>query len=186
MPQEGDSHTQYKSMAWSAGRWKLIRMPRENREKCQAKFCREYARIEYRSGKMIYHPFCQKCASRQWNVNNPAGYTFKNLRAAAKKREIPFTLTREHFDKVCADGHYFLGNGVEPYSMHIDRIDACKGYEDGNIQILSFSDNVAKGNRERYLPEHVQEMKRRRDEMTRRAAEVADNCPVINGALCPF
>lgn len=54
-----------------------------------------------------------------------------------------------------------------------DRIDATRGYEVGNIQFMTRSENIAKGNRERYLPEHIRHM------VERRRSEVFDDSELV-------
>ena len=71
------------------------------------------------------------------------------IRAHARARKIVFTLTLTHFTKVIAPTRYLDESGSERHHLHIDRIQNHLGYEDGNIRVLTCSDNVAKGNAER-------------------------------------
>lgn len=71
------------------------------------------------------------------------------IRTHARKRKIVFTLTLAHFTEVIAPTRYLDESGSERHHLHIDRIKNHLGYEDGNIRVLTCSDNVAKGNVER-------------------------------------
>jgi len=62
-----------------------------------------------------------------------------------KKRGIRFTLTKRYFRLFCWYYEYNIYKGRRDNDYNIDRIDNTKGYERGNIQILS-----GKENREKY------------------------------------
>lgn len=87
------------------------------------------------------------------------------LRDHAKARKIKFTISHEYF-RGLTDAYNFYEQDKEAKKygeyLSIDRVNASKGYEPGNLQIMSVSSNVAKGNKERFLPEHVQQMLQRR------------------------
>lgn len=84
---------------------------------------------------------------------NPTSYTYSKLRQSARRRGIPFLLTVLEWERFCeATGYLELrGRGAEELS--VDRIDEKGPYAIWNIQALSVSANVSKGNRARYLPE---------------------------------
>ena len=79
----------------------------------------------------------------QKNVN-PASYTYMLLKCNAKRRCKVFTLTLEEFKEFCAETNYLALKGITKTKMSIDRIDASKGYEKGNLQMLSVSANIKK------------------------------------------
>lgn len=94
----------------------------------------------------------QLCGShhkQQWRLNNPVHCAFDNLRASARKRKIVFTLTFDHFKTVILPTRYMDEKGREKFCLHIDRKVSTRGYEDGNIQVLTCTENVIKGNAER-------------------------------------
>jgi len=123
---------------------------------CPVKGCRKH-RTEGRRVCIMHY-------MRWWRFSNPDKAAFYNLKGHARDRKIPFTLTYDEFLDLYVSVAAF--DGIPSF----DRIDACRGYENGNVAVVSIGDNVAKGNRERKLPEHVQEM-------IRRARESAEEDP---------
>lgn len=209
MPSYGETHPQFPSLYWNGTRWALKRMPNKKSDKCKVKYCRHDVWYEYRNdrgkGRMVTRHICHKCNSLQWRVNNPLEYAFKNLKQSARKRKIKFTLSKDQFRELCDESSYLAFKGSGACDLQIDRIDATKGYEYGNLQVITCSENAAKSNRERYLPEHVQEMKRRKelqeqedalhalheedallDRLGPVASLVREDYPVIDGVVCPF
>lgn len=84
-------------------------------------------------------------------MKNPIRAKYFSTKNGAKRRGISFTLTLEEFTEIVSQQNYLDYSGSEKHSLHLDRIDPTKGYEVGNIQILTCSENVAKGNRERFV-----------------------------------
>lgn len=117
--------------------------------KCRTKFCRGRTFPTGRS------PYCSKCRARRWKANHPVSYAFAKLKFRAKERGHTFTLTLADFTALWNAG---LGEnrGRNGHCHSIDRIDPIKGYEPGNVQILTVSENV----RRRYAvcPYNEQEM----------------------------
>ena len=101
------------------------------------------------------HPTsCQLCGSHakeQWRLKNPMHAAYDNVRASARQRKIPFTLTFDHFRSVVEPTRYMDDKGHHRYSLHIDRIEEHLGYADGNIQVITCTENVSKENRRRYV-----------------------------------
>lgn len=201
MPTHGEIHPRYRFLLWNGQKWTLLKNPDKEDGKCKTKFCRNYARVEYRfdrrTGKrrMSHHGTCTKCQAAQWRENNPAAYAYKNLKHSAKGRRIPFTLTFEEFVVLCEETHYLAHKGTSSECLHVDRIDASRGYEAGNVQVITCSENVGKGNRERHLPDYVQAQiaKKRNlatEELGSEVSVVKDFddswVPEIDGVLCPF
>lgn len=154
MPVSGESHPQYPSIFWSGTRWDLKTVAGAKAHgACRTAFCRGVARVEYRTdrskGRIVQHSHCDKCTSRRWRLNNPLKSAFKDLKKSARHRGIPFTLTLQEFDDFCLRSGYLAFKGCAPTALHVDRIDPTKGYSADNIQALTASENVAKGNRER-------------------------------------
>ena len=79
---------------------------------------------------------------------------------------MAFTITPDYF-KGMTDAYGMFDEPEDGETLTIDRVDPCKGYEPGNLRVVTLSVNVIKGNRERYLPEHVQDMLRREREKVR-------------------
>lgn len=89
---------------------------------------------------------------RKYKAEHPLEYTFNVLRTNAKRRGKSFELTKEEFAQFCEQTGYLSSKGTTKAKMHIDRIDATKGYSINNIQILSCSANSSKGAYERNQP----------------------------------
>jgi hypothetical protein len=115
--------------------------------KCPVRYCRNLPR------NIGDHPSsCQLCGSHHkelWRVRHPEHAAYDTLRASARKRGIVFTLTLTHFKATIAPTAYLTESGSTRYCLHIDRKDNTFGYIDGNIQLMTCTENVAKGNAER-------------------------------------
>lgn len=88
--------------------------------------------------------FCSKHNHRYQKYKNPYKYTFHQKRQRAKERGIVWKLTLDEFIEFCDEHNYMDTKGKTKTSASIDRIDPSKGYEKGNLQILSLSDNTKK------------------------------------------
>lgn len=86
---------------------------------------------------------CSRHMLRQWRANNPIKARLAILRDRANRKKLPFDLTFEWFKSFLVETNY------NSSLHHIDRISAANGYVIGNLQILLYTDNIAKGNRER-------------------------------------
>lgn len=90
---------------------------------------------------------CSHCKMTRWRINHPAQAAFATIRDRAKKKRIEFALTFEQFlSFLTTQGEGYLdGRGRCVGCLHLDRIDATKGYTEGNLQILSAQENSRKG-----------------------------------------
>jgi len=111
--------------------------PRRRPDKCLTKFCRN-PRAKKDGG------FCSKCKKRQWRTANPVKAKLCILRDRAKRKKVPFDLTEEWLTE------FLIKNKYNSLEHHIDRIKTWLGYTMDNLQVLPMSENIAKGNRERY------------------------------------
>ena len=125
------------------GRWKLLEKKHPAKHTCVARYCQR----EPREGKR----FCHKCASRVYRANNPMMYAFHNHRHHARQRGIPHTLTFSEFAELVEKSGWISGKGKTAEALSIDRIDASKGYVQGNLQVISLSEN----SRKRFVDERV-------------------------------
>lgn len=94
----------------------------------------------------------QLCGSHHkelWRIRNPVHAAFDNLRKHARARKVLFTLTLQHFTEIIAPTAYIDEKGQQRHCLHIDRIKTHLGYVDGNIQILTCTENVLKEHAER-------------------------------------
>ena len=110
---------------------------------------------------------CSRHWQARWRAKNPKQAAFANLRDHSKARGVPFTISFDYFCGLC-DAYRYFDQSVETRgeALTLDRVDATRGYEPGNLQIISLSANVVKGNKERWLPENVRAILERK-----RAAE---------------
>ena len=122
---------------------------------CWVKGCRK----EGHSRK--FH-LCHAHYQHAWRMTNNDRSAYATLRDHARARKIPFTITHDYFQGLTDAYGYFKHEG--PGQLTIDRVDAARGYEPGNLRVISLSANVAKGNRERWLPAVVQDHLRRHRE----------------------
>lgn len=124
---------------------------------------------------------CHKHWQQRWRMQSPKKSAYAMLRDHAKERGIKFTLTPDYFRGFC-DAFARFDQSPDTYGqrMTVDRVDATRGYEEGNIAILTLTENVAKGNRERHLPAHVQailDRKRARMQESPEPVEEEEKCP---------
>jgi hypothetical protein len=116
--------------------------------------CRKRHVPEARGGKLH---LCARHYQYRWRKLNPKQAAFASLRDHAAARKIPFTLTFAHFIEVTtAAGYWEQGENEFKDCLSIDRIRAGLGYEVGNIQVLTVSQNAAKSHREAFLSPEVQ------------------------------
>lgn len=79
-----------------------------------------------------------------WRRNNPFKYAYQTLKDNAKRREKGFSLTLDEFKGFCLETGYMVLKGINAEDATIDRIDESKGYELGNIRLLTVQDNAAR------------------------------------------
>lgn len=87
---------------------------------------------------------CWMHKARRFKQINPHSYIWSKLKYNAKKRGIRFTLTKRFFLLFCLANNYTTLRGHKNNDYNIDRIDNSKGYERGNIQILTGEENLRK------------------------------------------
>jgi len=108
------------------------------KKKCATKWCRNRAR----AGRC----YCHKCRTRAWRERHPQRKQYHILKWSAKLRKIPFLLTYEEFGLFCDLTGYLENVGNSGASWTVDRRDDTLGYFLDNLQILTNSQNVRKGN----------------------------------------
>src|SRR5687767_14456392 len=94
------------------------------RNKCKTKYCKN----KKAHGRSI----CNKCKTRNWRLKNPDLAAFHRKKHNAKRRGITFELTFEDFMLVYVKGYV------------LDRDDATRGYELGNVLPISIHANAVK------------------------------------------
>lgn len=81
-------------------------------------------------------------------ARHPIRYAYEAIKDSAKKRSIPFKISFDDFKDWCNETGYADEKGKQRLKHHCDRIDASKGYEKGNLQILNERENIQKRNRD--------------------------------------
>lgn len=102
----------------------------------------------YCSNETVQRRYCNTCRSRRMKDNNLVGYLFNVLKQHARERSILFLLSLPHYELVVTRSDYLTKRGRGAEDLTIDRIIPELGYIDGNIQVLTNSDNVKKRNRD--------------------------------------
>ncbi len=103
---------------------------------CQTKNCRKK-----QIGKKS---FCSSCNIRRFKEKNPEKYAYFVLKNNAKRRWKVFTISFEYFKQFVVKTEYMAGKGITKTGLHIDRIKEHLGYVEGNLQILTNTENVKK------------------------------------------
>jgi len=91
-----------------------------------------------------YRIICYKCKTKLYRLRHPVNFYYNQLKKGSKRRCIKFTLTLDQFEQFCFDTNYIqkVEKCADGYSL--DRIDVKKGYEFGNLQVLTLSENSKK------------------------------------------
>lgn len=114
--------------------------------------CRAY-RCTAAPRNIATHPtstqLCGSCYKAQWRAANPERAAFGTQRDHARARRIPFTLTFEQWWAVVEPSGYMGGRGCLRHQLHVDRLDPSKGYEVGNIRVITCTENVVRENARR-------------------------------------
>ena len=144
---------------------------KDDGETCRVKFCMN-------TRKRTTGGLCEKHSKQLWRAENPKKYAYNNLRDSARQRKIQFSISYDYFCGLAdAFGYFIVESDNHGDKPSIDRRDATKGYVEGNLRVITVSENVIKGNKERHLPEHVQEILRRQTLEKPEHNIDPDNCP---------
>ncbi len=85
-------------------------------------------------------------------ANNVLLTVFKGIKHRAARKKVPFTISFEFFERWVLENRYLNDRGKECLCLHIDRKIPSLGYTEDNIQVLTCTENTAKGNWERHQP----------------------------------
>lgn len=123
---------------------------------CLVKWCRK-------EGQPNKTGLCHGHHQARWRMKNPKRSLYRMWKDHAVARKIPFTLSADYaaglVDAYCFFDHTAESRGE---TLSLDRIDASQGYRAGNVRIITQSQNAAKSQRERHLPEHIHAMLERK------------------------
>jgi hypothetical protein len=113
--------------------------------KCNESRCKNATTVIHK-GKPWYYKKCSKHRSRRYKASKPLRYYYNLARCRAKRRGIAFNLSFEFYEKLVNDaGWDETKRGRSATDLSIDRIDATRGYEEDNVQVISIGENAAKG-----------------------------------------
>lgn len=112
--------------------------------RCIVRNCSRMARVRIRNSRKYVCSMCDTCATRRYREKYPILYAYVTLRSNAKRRRKVFTITMEYFEQWCVENRYLelKGQGGEDYT--IDRDDPRKGYEPGNLKLMTRAKNSRK------------------------------------------
>lgn len=109
------------------------------------------------TGKRGCHGLCNRHKQQRWRWKSPKKSAYATLRDHAKARGLTFTISHEYFlGMVDMLSTWDLEAEKRGEELTVDRRKAERGYEPGNLQILTRSANAAKQAREAHLPAVVQ------------------------------
>lgn len=119
-------------------------------------------------------------------MQSPKRSAFSTLRDHAKQRGLEFTVSADYLAGLM-DAYAYFDHAAESRGEFpsLDRIDATRGYVPGNLRIVTHSQNVVKGNRERHLPAHVRAILDRKRARAKENPALADE-QVPGDDVCPF
>lgn len=109
-----------------------------------------------RQGNSRQQGLCAGHHKAAWRRNNPLLAAYDALRHSARRRRIEFGISFEYFCGLADSFGYANDRHTGLNDLTIDRVKAERGYIPGNLRVLPKAENIAKGNRERHLPEVVQ------------------------------
>lgn len=142
------------------------------------------------AGKPLKFSLCDGCYQERWRQLNPAKSAFSALKQKARERGIEFSLDYRYF-KGIVDAYGYFEFNPDNFRDHlsIDRVDCTRGYVEGNIRVVTVSENAMRSHRERHLPEHVQAVLARKRALNQRKIEQMQNRfnkVLVNGEELPF
>lgn len=128
-----------------SGLWLPIRAKGKKDPLCQVAFCSRPSEKAAQTGRSL---FCGTCRVRLWRANNPIRARYNAIKNKARRRRIPFDLDLDFFTDLCIRTGYHQSCGRRLEDLHIDRIDALRGYHNDNVQVLTAAENRSKSNDE--------------------------------------
>lgn len=87
---------------------------------------------------------CRKCRYKKEKETDLVAWSYRTLKANAKRRGKAFSLTLDEFRDFCYETQLLTNRGTKSTSYTVDRKDNRYGYHVGNIQKLTNSENAKK------------------------------------------
>jgi hypothetical protein len=128
-----------------SGLWVPIRAKAKKDPLCQVAFCTRLSEKTAKTGRGLV---CGVCRVRIWRANNPIRAIYNAVKNKARRRSIPFDLELGFFTELCQQTGYHQNRGRALENLHIDRIDALRGYHNDNVQIITAEENLRKRDEE--------------------------------------
>lgn len=100
---------------------------------------------------MLDRSICGTCKSRAQRARDEVAYVFYHRKSRAAQRGIAWNLTREQFAWFCRQTRYLERRGTKSKDYSIDRIDPDRGYEIGNIRVVTNRTNIRREAQRRRL-----------------------------------
>lgn len=122
--------------------WTLKKSPRANQ--CPVRGCRNHSRTTGRE-TTARAKLCSRHAMRLWRMEQPERAHFAQIKDRAARNEIAFTITLEEYLKIIEGTRYTDERGRARFCLHLDRIDPLRGYERGNLRVITAGENCTKG-----------------------------------------
>jgi len=121
----------------------LLLAKKKPKHLCRVKGCSNPSpAVKYKDTRRGH--ICSKCLNIRWRANNPEKSIYSHLKSAAKRRGHKFTLTYEQFKTFADEMQLVRLKKADIVTISIDRKDPLKGYEDGNLQLMTLEDNSRK------------------------------------------
>lgn len=90
---------------------------------------------------------------KQWRIDHPYEYAYQTLKDNGKRRRIRVTISFEDFKEWAIENKYIELKGRYGHNATIDRVidEYPHGYDKGNLQIKTRSENTIKENDKRKM-----------------------------------
>jgi len=92
---------------------------------------------------------CPGCRRASQRAANPLLTAYAQIRDRARRKGIQFALPWDFFTTLAEATGYVTGRGRSVDDLHLDRIDATRGYLPDNVRVVTAAENLAKAVGER-------------------------------------
>lgn len=105
-----------------------------------------YQSVNKRTGKLRRYTLCNVHRNQAAKAHDLAAWSYRKHKSNAKRRGILFTISLEYFRQFAIETEVLIGAGRTATSLHVDRKIDELGYVEGNLQVLTNTENVRKEN----------------------------------------